>query len=263
MHRYHIPIIILAVLAGILAVVLIFPVINIIITSDPGLLLAAIRDKEVFHSITLTLECAGYATLLALVFGVPLAYLLARFSFWGKSFIEAAINIPIIIPHAAAGIALLTVLSHGFVVGDIVKMTNVQIIDTKLGITIAMFFVSSPFLINNAIIAFNSFDAKLEKNCPDAWRWFWRTFFAISLPLSFRGIIKGALMMWGRGISEFGAVVILAYHPMITSTLIFERFESYGLKHSKPVAALLILLCLVFFSFIIYAGNSHARHKEY
>ena len=59
--------------------------------------------------------------------------------------------------------------------------------------------------------------------------------------------MAGNIMMWARGISEFGAVIILAYHPMIAPTLVLDRFESYGLSYSRPVAAILIILCLVIF----------------
>ncbi|GAJ21741.1 unnamed protein product, partial [marine sediment metagenome] len=79
-----------------------------------------------------------------------------------------------------------------------------------------------------------------------------------SLPLAWRSIIAGSIMMWARGISEFGAIIILAYHPMIASTLIFERFESYGLAYSQPVAVLLIIICLFVFiglRTIVYRGE--------
>jgi molybdate/tungstate transport system permease protein len=250
-------------LGAVLLFLLIFPIIKIVLGSDIGILSETMQDRQVLDSILLTLECALYATLLALVLGVGLAYFIARFDFMGKSFIEAAISIPIIIPHTAAGIALLTVFSNKFFFGKCLASVGLTVIDSKLGIVLGMFFVSAPFLINSAIQAFNSYDPKVERVARTLGASFGQTFCKISLPLAKDGIIKGAIMMWARGISEFGAVVILAYHPMIAPALVFERFQAYGLKYSKPVAALLIIICLIIFSILTVIGNKNAKSKKY
>jgi molybdate/tungstate transport system permease protein len=75
----------------------------------------------------------------------------------------------------------------------------------------------------------------------------WQVFRRVTFPLARRSIVAGSLMMWARGISEFGAVVILTYYPMVTPTLIYQRFESYGLAEAIPVAALLIIICAFIF----------------
>ena len=74
-----------------------------------------------------------------------------------------------------------------------------------------------------------------------------RVFLTISFPLAIRSILSGFVMMWARGLSEFGAVIIVAYHPMITPVLIYDRFTSFGLKYARPVSALFILICLIIF----------------
>jgi molybdate/tungstate transport system permease protein len=84
-------------------------------------------------------------------------------------------------------------------------------------------------------------------------------FFSISLPLAWRGIVSGLIMMFARGMSEFGAVVIVAYHPMITPVMIFERFGAYGLSYARPVAIVFIAVCLVFFIALRLLSNSR-RH---
>ncbi|MDH5695743.1 MAG: ABC transporter permease subunit, partial [Dehalococcoidia bacterium] len=94
---------------------------------------------------------------------------------------------------------------------------------------------------------FKKVDVRLEKVSRTLGASPWQAFFKISFPLAWRSILAGNIMMWARGISEFGAVIILAYHPMIAPTLILERFESYGLPYSQPVAAILIILCLFVF----------------
>jgi len=78
----------------------------------------------------------------------------------------------------------------------------------------------------------------------------WQAFRHVTLPLAWRGVLGGAVMMWARGISEFGAVVILAYHPKIVPVLVYERFEGFGLSAALPVAVLLILTVLVVFGLL-------------
>ena len=90
-----------------------------------------------------------------------------------------------------------------------------------------------------------------------------RAIWDIDMPLIFQHIVSGSIMMWARGISEFGAVIILAYHPMIAPVLIYERFTAYGLKYAKPVAVLLILICLTIFIILRTIKSKHARINRY
>jgi molybdate/tungstate transport system permease protein len=120
-------------------------------------------------------------------------------------------------------------------------------VDSVAGIVIAMLFVSVPFLINSAKDGFRKVDVRLENVARTLGASPWQVFYRVTFPLAWRSILVGTLMMWARGISEFGAVVILTYYPMVTSTLIYERFASYGLKQAVPVAAILVIICAVIF----------------
>jgi molybdate/tungstate transport system permease protein len=110
-----------------------------------------------------------------------------------------------------------------------------------------MAFVSIPFLINAARDGFENVPVKLEKTALNLGASPVRVFFTISLPLAWKNILSGLIMMFARGLSEFGAVVIVAYHPMITPVLIYERFGAFGLKYARPVSVVFIVVCLVFF----------------
>ncbi len=235
-------------LAGIVTLIfIILPIFLLIIGTNPDILFETFKDKQVQCSILLTLYAGVLATLLGIIFGVPLAYLLANFDFRGKAIIESIIDIPIIIPHTAAGIALLTVFGQNFFLGRLASLAGIQFVGTILGIVMAMSFVSIPFLINSAKEGFRGVNPKLEKVARTLGASAWMSFCKVSLPLASKSIAIGAIMMWARGISEFGAVVIIAYHPMVASILVYERFESYGLDYAKPVALLLILVCLIIF----------------
>lgn len=216
-------------------------------TSDAQILWETILDPEVTGSIGLTFFAALIATLVGFLLGVPLAYLLARHDFLGKRLIEGLIDVPIVVPHTAAGIALLFVFGRHFFLGRAFGTIGITFIDSMAGIVIAMLFVSIPFMIDSAKEGFKKVDIRLEKVARTLGASPWQAFFRISFPLAWRSILAGNIMMWARGVSEFGAVVILAYHPMIAPVLVYQRFESFGLDYARPVAVLLIIVSVLVF----------------
>jgi molybdate/tungstate transport system permease protein len=215
--------------------------------SNPEILWETMLDPVVTGAIGLTLYTALIATLVGFLLGVPLAYVLARVNFTGKKLVEGLIDVPIVVPHTAAGIALLFVFGRRFLVGEAFDAVGIQFIDSTAGIIIAMLFVSIPFLIDSAKEGFKKVDVRLEKVARTLGASPWQAFFKISFPLAWRSILAGNIMMWARGISEFGAVIILAYHPMIAPVLVYERFETYGLNYARPIAVLLILVSVLVF----------------
>ena len=246
-------------LGAVLLLIVVVPLLRMILAADPTVLKAAVTDSEVMGSILLTLRCALWATLVCALFGIPLAYMLARRHFPGRGLVQGIIDLPVMIPHTAAGIALLMVYGRAFLVGKAFASVGVSFVGTEAGISLAMAFVSLPFLVNAAREGFLSFDPRLERVARTLGASPWKVFFRVSLSLSWRSILSGGIMMWARGISEFGAVIVLAYHPMTAPVLIWERFESYGLKYARPVAVVLILLCLIIFAAL---RSIAAKRKE-
>jgi len=208
----------------------------------------------VYYSILLTIYAALIATFIGLFFGIPLAYLLARHEFWGKGIIEGLIDVPIVVPHPAAGIALLFVFGQNFFMGKLFNSIGITFFQSIAGVIIAMMFVSIPFLIDSAKEGFKSVDPRLEKVARTLGASSWRSFFLISLPLARKSIFSGSVMMWARGMSEFGAVLMVAYHvpflghhPCISPILIANRFTSYGWGSTLPVLAINILIIFILF----------------
>jgi len=234
-------------LAGLLILFIVAPIAGMFLHTEWPQVSEALADNEVTRSIFLTLGIAMVTTLVAAVFAIPLAYLLARFRFPGKIFINAVIDLPIVIPHAAAGIALLTVLSKQSALGIMAESLGFHFVGHSLGIGMAMAFVSLPFLINAARDGFASVPLQYEQAAESLGASRWRIFHTIALPLAGRSVVSGLVMMFARGISEFGAVVIIAYYPMVSSVLIFERFGAYGLDYARPIALLVIVVSLLFF----------------
>jgi molybdate/tungstate transport system permease protein len=225
------------------------PLFKMVLSSvaSPDIFWKTLTDRQVIEAIWLTFQAALTATIVGFVFGIPLAYVLARHEFPGKKLVEGLIDVPIVIPHTAAGIALLFVFGRSFLIGSTFEKIGITFVDSTAGIVIAMLFVSVPFLIDSAKEGFKTVDVRLEKVARSLGATPWQVFVRISFPLAWQSILSGSIMMWARGISEFGAVVILTYHPMIAPILVFERFEAFGLDFARPVAVILILVSVLIF----------------
>ncbi len=241
-------------LGAIIGLFLMVPLVQLFINVGAVKLFSTLQDKEVYESIFLTLKTSFYAVLFVCVTGIPLAYLLARYDFWGESFLESLLDVPVMVPHTAAGIALLVTFQNGEI-GDFFKGMGLEFMDTTAGIMIAMMFLSAPFLINGAKEGFRKVDVKYEHMARTLGASRMSTFFSVVLPNSKNDILNGALMMWSRGLGEFGAVVIIAYHPMVAPVLIYDRFTNFGLNYSAPVAASMILVSVSVFLAIRFVNN--------
>ncbi|MBI3125028.1 MAG: ABC transporter permease, partial [Ignavibacteriales bacterium] len=223
------------------------PIAGMYFNTSFGSITNAVGDEEVRDSVWLSLWTSMAGTIMFSFFAVPLAYLLARKNFPLKSLVNGIIDLPIIIPHSAAGIAVLGILTRDSWFGRGADVFGVKFIGNPAGIIMAMAFVSIPFLINAARDGFAAVPERLEKVALTLGASPIRVFFTVSLPLAWRSVLSGFILMWARGLSEFGAVIIVAYNPKTAPVLIFERFTSYGLKYSLPVAALFVAVCLAIF----------------
>lgn len=229
---------------------ILLPLIQMIAAPSWENLKAAINDKDVVGSIWLSIYTAGLAAIISFVLGTPFAYFLARKVFWGKRFVESIVDLPIVIPHPVVGIAILSVVGKNHWIGQILYKLGIRIMGSVPGIIIVLTFVGMPFYINTVKNGLENISPRLENVSRSLGASLFSTFFRITFPLAWRSVVVGMIMCCARAISEFGAVVIVAYHPMIAPVLIYERFEAYGLAYSQPVAVLLILVCLIVFLFL-------------
>jgi len=236
-----------AALGGALLLFIIAPLASLGLSCSLPELAETAIDSEVQASIWLTLWTSMAATVLFAIAGIPFAYFLARKDFPLKGLVSGIIDVPVVIPHVAAGIALLTVLARGAAFGRAGHKMGVSFVGTSVGIMLAMAFVSVPFLINAAREGFEAVPERIEKAALSLGASPLRVFLTVSVPMAARPIVSGMIMMWARGMSEFGAVIIIAYNPMTAPVLMFEQFGAYGLKSAQAVAVLFIAICLVFF----------------
>jgi len=246
-------------LSGILLLFVVAPLIRLVLATPAGDMVGSLRDQELWQSIALTLRAAGIATLISTVFGVPLAYLLARGRFVGHAFVQGLVDLPIMVPHSAAGIALLTIIGRHSLLQKVARPVGLEFVGEEAGIIVAMAFVSLPFLVGAAREGFAAVPERLEKVARSLGASPARVFFTIALPMAWRAVLAGMVLMWGRGISEFGAVIIIAYHPMTTPILVFQRFNDYGLSYSRTAAVALIVVCIIGFTALRFIARPPRR----
>lgn len=221
------------------------PLLNMIL--NPGNLAGAIHDSEVIKSLLVSIKAAGTATVLAIFLGIPLSYMIARYNFLGKNVVEAIIDIPMAIPHSVIGIMILAFF-YGTSIGRGIEDIGFEIVDNFWGIVVVMLYVGLPYMVNSGRDGFLMVEEELENVSRTLGASKIKTFFNISLPLIKNNLVSGSILTFARGISEVGAILIVAYFPKTTPVLILDRFNEYGLSSSKPISVIMIVLSIILFS---------------
>lgn len=244
---------------GILYIV--YPLISIVTFFDPQIFKATIQDPHVKNAFLLSIYTASISTTLIVLFGLPLSYVLSRFSFPGKPVLHMIVIIPLVIPPLASGALLLGVYSP---ISHLNKIfPEIEFTQSILGVIIAQTYVASPFMILASMSAFDTVDKSLEDMARLLGRKNWQVFFEISLPLAKKGILVGILMSWIRAIGELGATMMLAYNPHTISIQIYEDNALGGLTQAIPSILLSITLStILILLYSIIMKRTHLNSSE-
>ncbi|MDZ7629994.1 MAG: ABC transporter permease [Gemmatimonadaceae bacterium] len=231
--------------ASVLLLALILPAGTLVAGAGVSGVAGALADREVLQAILLTVCCATAATGLAVAGGLPVAYVLARVPFRGRSVVEALIELPLVIPHPVIGMALLMAMGRESAIGQALAPIGLTIVSSPLGIVVAMLVVSAPLFILGARESMARVDPRLELVARTLGDDRWHAVRRVTLPLARNGIVNAGTAMWARAISEFGAIVLVAYHPRVASVLAYDRYLTSGLRSALPVAATLACVSLL------------------
>lgn len=211
-----------------------------------------VTEPEALTALCLSLSTATVATAVSLLFGVPLAWLLARADFPGRRFVRALVTVPLVIPPVVGGVALLLVLGRNGLVG--------RYLDTWLGITIpftpaavvlAQVFVAMPFLVISVEGALRAADRRYEEAAATLGASRGTVFVRVILPMVLPGIGAGAALCWARALGEFGATITFAGNfPGTTQTM---PLAVYMAMQRDPEAAIVLSLVLLLVSLAVLA----------
>jgi molybdate/tungstate transport system permease protein len=239
------------------------PLGELLTSSGLGDLAATIRDPQVLGALGSSIGTSLAAACICLIFGTPLAYLLARRRFPGRRAVEGLVDLPIMIPHPVIGIAILSLVGRNHPLGRALSEVGIEFMGTYTGIITVLTFVGLPFYVNAAKSGFEAVPVRLENVSRSLGAGMGATFARITLPLAWRSMVLGMIMCTARAISEFGAIVIVAYHPMTAPVLIYERFTAYGLDYALPVAVWLVLISFCLFVLMrLFSRPSETGHAR-
>jgi molybdate transport system permease protein len=246
------PVAILWIGAGLMVLFLAVPLLAMVIRAveaSQGLTAASLDTLR--QAITLSFVTTAIAMTLIMLLGTPLAYLLARRSFRGKQLIDSLIDLPIVLPPAVAGIALLMAFGRRGVVGQWLAEIGITVGFTTAAVIMAQMFVAAPFYIRAAKGGFARIDADLETAAADLGATPVRVFLTITMPLALPGLAAGAVLAWARALGEFGATITFAgNYPGVTRTM---PLLVYGELQRDPPAAYGLSLVLLVLSVAVLA----------
>lgn len=246
-----------AILSASLLALFILPIVALATYASPSDYLSVLQEPAARLSILFTLYASGIAVAICLSLGVPLGYLLARRRFPGKPLVEAAVGLPVVVPHLVAGFALLLLLSPGGLLGGLLPTLGLPVIDSLSAVVLVMVFVSAPYTVLGSTLAFQAVDERLVEAARGLGATPAEAFATVTFPIALRGIVAGGLLSWARSVSEIGGFLILAYAvypgpgypgPVTApiSIFIFGEFET-NLRAAAATSAVFVLIAFVLF----------------
>lgn len=238
-----------AIIGGMLVLLPLLALLNITLgqLADIPYLLAVATQKQVVDSIVLTFGAGLLAVIILVFFGTPLSYVLARTNSRLNQVVESLVDLPLVLPHTVAGLMVYILFMQRGLIGAPLKGMGIVFEDAFLGIVVAMLFVAMPFYVNTVREGFQKVPVHYENVARTLGATRFQAFMFIVLPSSIRHIFNGCILAWGRAISEFAAIIMIAYYPMVISTLIYYRFTTGGIKESSAVAFVMIVACFIVF----------------
>jgi molybdate transport system permease protein len=234
--------------ATLLALFLGLPVAALLARSLGGGLLGAAVSRPVVDALTLSLLTTLASLLLAVAFGLPLAFVLARRTFRGKALVEAIVDLPIVLPPAVAGLALLLVLGRRGWIGGPLDGLGITIPYTTLAVVLAQVFVAAPFFVRAARVGLAAVDRDLEDAARVDGAGEAGVIRRVTLPLAAPALAGGLVMTWARALGEFGATIMFAGNLTgRTQTLplvVYGEFQGGDLEAALAAATILVLAAL-------------------
>lgn len=205
-------------------------------------------DPIAVSAYLLTVQLAFYAALVNTFFGFLITWVLTRYDFWGRKLLDAAVDLPFALPTSVAGLTLATVYGDQGWIGSIFNTFGFKIVFTKLGVLLAMIFVSFPFVIRTLQPVLLEVEQSLEEAAWSLGASYWQTFVRVILPTLWPAIFTGFTLSFSRALGEFGSIVMISanlpFKDLVASVLIYQSLEQYDYLGASVIGAVVLLIAL-------------------
>ena len=246
------------VLSGSLLLLFILPIYALFTYGPLSGIASAASSAQVREALWLTFFASGIAVLAAVVFGIPMGYLLARRRFPGRTVVESFVALPVVVPHLLVGLGLFLLLIPGTALYRFTESIGFPVYDTIWGVVLVMVFVSAPYTVLASELSFRAVDGRVIEAARSLGAGSATAFLTISLPLALRGVVAGLILSWARAVSEIGGLLILAYtvypggpyNGPVTSTIsvfIYDLFQNGNLAGAAAVSSFFLIIAFALF----------------
>ncbi|MBW3636469.1 MAG: sulfate ABC transporter permease subunit CysT [Armatimonadetes bacterium] len=207
---------------------------------------SAAFSPQAVASYKLTFGAALLAATVNMFAGLLVAWVLVRYSFWGKSLVDALVDMPFALPTAVGGIALATVYGPNGWIGAHLAKLGVNVIQTPIGIVIALIFISLPFVVRTVQPVLQELDAQLEEAASSLGASRWMTFRRVLFPYIWPALLTGTTLAFARAIGEYGSVIFITsnipFRTQITPQLIYTRLDEYDYAGATAIAVVMLVV---------------------
>jgi molybdate transport system permease protein len=223
------------------------PLASLLFHEPPTSVWNEILQPDIFQALQLSLVTTTLSALLSVIFGLPVAYVLARTNFFGRQFLETLVTIPTVLPPVVAGVALLLTFGRVGLLGYYLNLLGITIPFTTVAVVMAQTFVSAPFFVNSAKAGLEQLDRRYEQAAYTLRASPFYTFRRVVLPLIRPALFSGIGLTWARALGEFGATITFAgNYPGVTQTMPIAVYIASESDLDKAIAISVVLLAVSF-----------------
>jgi len=234
---------------------LLLPLVALLLRIPLAQLLANLATREVAQAISLSMITTTLTVVVTLLFGTPVAYLLARRRFRGHTALDTLIDLPMVLPPSVAGIALLVAFGRRGMLGQYLSIAGIELAFTSTAVVLAQLFVAAPFYIKAATAGFAGIDRELEQAAALDGASARQVFRYVTAPLAWPSLFGGAVMTWARALGEFGATIIFAGNFVgRTQTMPLAIYQGFEQELTVALTLSVILLAVSFLVLFIVRG---------
>jgi molybdate transport system permease protein len=236
------------------------PLIALILRITPAELWSTLHQEPVQQAIRLSLVTSSISVLVTILFGTPVAYYLSHPHYPFQRLLDTIIDLPIVLPPAVAGVALLMAFGRRGLLGSELAFLGLSIPFTPLAVILAQTFIAAPFYIKAAAMGFRSVDCELRRSAALDGASRWQTFRFVMIPMAGVALLNGCVLTWARALGEFGATIIFAGNfPGRTQTMPLAIYMGFEVDLNMALTLSVILVLISFVILLIVKGILHNR----